>query len=127
LESPESRPELARRLRAIPSLAGFVSAGIFEIMLRMIEAAEPFSYAAVEARLAEEDQNRLALLIHDAAESADPITIEQALAALDRLEADTRRAGMAELKDRIKAAERSGDTQEAVRLAAEIRLRRDDS
>jgi DNA primase len=127
LESPESRPELARRLRAIPSLAGFVSAGIFEIMLRMIEAAEPFSYAAVEARLAEEDQNRLALLIHDAAESADPITLEQALAALDRLEVDTRKAGMTELKDRIKAAERSGDTQEAVRLAAEIRARRDDS
>ena len=34
---------------------------------------------------------------------------------------------MTELKDRIKAAERSGDTQEAVRLAAEIRARRDDS
>jgi replicative DNA helicase len=127
LESPESRPELARRLSTIPSLADFVSARIFETMLRMIEAGEPLTYAAVEARLADEDKNRLALLIHDAEESADAITLEQALAALERLEADGRKASMTELKERIKAAERSGDTQEAVRLAAEIRARRDDS
>ena len=123
LELPEARPELVRRLRAMPSLAHLVSAGIFDTMLRMIEAAESVTYAAVDARLADEDKNRLALLIHDAAESADPITLEQALAALDPLEAHARRAEMAELKERIIAAERAGDTQEAVRLAAEKKTR----
>jgi DNA primase len=124
LETPEARPELARRLSRIPSLASFVSARIFETMLHMIEAGESVTYAAVEARLGDEDKNRLAFLIHDDEESADLMTPEQALAALERLEADTRKAEMAELRQRIKAAERSGDVLEAVRLAAEIRARR---
>ncbi|MGO9240320.1 MAG: DNA primase [Bryobacteraceae bacterium] len=124
LETPAARPELARRLSQVPSIGTFVSARIFEAMLRMIEAGEPVSYAAVEARLGDEDKNRLAFLIHDDEESADLMTPEQALAALERLEADTRKAEMAELRQRIKAAERSGNVAEAVRLAAEIRVRR---
>jgi len=127
LDLPESRAELAPRLHGHPSLHGLVSAPIIHTMLGLIDAGEPLTYASVEARLSDEDKNRLALLIHDSEESADDITIEQARAALARLEADERKASLAELKERIKAAERSGDAQEALRLAAEIRACRGDS
>jgi DNA primase len=124
LENDVARAQLPPRLRQAGVHKTFLSAKIFETMLRMIEDGAPFSYTTVEARLEDSDKELLAKAVLDDEEVQETPTIEQAAACLERLERDAQKSGAADLRERIKAAERAGDFAEALRLTAEFRDRK---
>ena len=121
LENPEAQAELPDRLRALGPLSGFVSAGIFETILKLAADDAPITHSAIEGRLSDADKDLLAKALMDDEEVAETPSIEQARACVQRLENDARRGEAAGLRDRIKAAERAGDLAEALRLAAELK------
>jgi len=121
LENPEAQTELPRRLRKLGSLSGFVSARIFETILKLDEDGTPVTHFSLGGRLGGGDQELLDKALLDDDELAETPSIEQARACVDRLESDARRDEMADLRVRIKAAEQAGDLTEALRLAAELK------
>ena len=121
LENPEAQAELPARLRALGPLSGFVSAHIFETILKLAAEGAPITHSSVEGRLSEADKDLLAKALLDDEEVAETPSIEQARACVQRLENDARRGETSDLRTRIKAAERAGDMAEALRLAAELK------
>jgi DNA primase len=121
LENPEAQNELPARLRALGPLSGFVSARIFETILKLAAEGAPLTHSSIEGRLSETDKELLDKALLDDEEVAETPSIEQARACVQRLESDARRGETADLRIRIKAAERAGDMAEALRLAAELK------
>ena len=124
LASPEARAEVTPRLAELAAFGEFRVRGLIEAMGAMDEAGLAVDYLSLEGRVAEADRT----LLREIA-SADEMgeaghTAEQARACLRELEAAEREAQRAALRARLKAAERAGDTAEALRLLGEIgRLR----
>jgi hypothetical protein len=110
---PEMAPEL---------VAGLVSHEIIEAF-RHVTSEEPARvFAEVEARLSESGRT----LLHEAL-AADHTEVEdeelawnQATACLDRLRGDHRKRLVADLKAKVKIAEREGRVDEALALMSEI-------
>jgi len=121
LENPEAQNELPARLRALGPLSGFVSVHIFETILKLAAEGTALTHSSIEGRLSETDKDLLAKALLDDEEVAETPSIEQARACVQRLENDARRGETADLRARIKAAERAGDMTEALRLASELK------
>ena len=121
LENPEAQSELPDRLRALGPLTGFVSARIFETLLKLAAEGAPLTHSSIEGRLSEADKDLLAKALLDDEEVAETPSLEQARACVQRLENDVRRDETSDLRARIKAAEKAGDMAEAFRLAAELK------
>ncbi len=120
LTTPEVRSQLLARLKALGALERFVTRNIFEALLLMDSSGQPIGFSELEARLPEADRGLMvsALLADELSEGAD--TREQAEACLRKLEADGRRNRRAEIRARLKEAERAGNFDEAMRLAEEL-------
>jgi DNA primase len=120
LAEPEIRSEVLGRLREMGVVERFVTRGIFQTLFLMEEAGQRIGFPELEARLAETDRGLMlsTLLADELSEGAN--TREQAEACLRRLEADRRRMRRAEVRARLKEAERAGDLAEAMRLAEEL-------
>jgi DNA primase len=120
LADERARRQVLPRLAALGSLEGLRSRPILEAMAHLEAGGTGFSYAALEARLAEPDKALLASLVFADEEEQEPDMLPQALACLESLEHKGREARRAELRARVKAAEREGRIEEALRLAAEL-------
>jgi DNA primase len=120
LSSVEGREELVAQLDGLEAIQRLPSRRIFEAICALHAAGGVISLNAVHARLEEADQHLIAeMLLAEDAESQQP-SLEYGYQCLESL----RRAGdqhrRAELKARVKQAERAGDLGEALRLAEEL-------
>jgi hypothetical protein len=122
LTSDEARRVGLPRLRGMVFETPPVTARLLEAAAAATSGGEEFSYGALEGRLNEADRTLLATLAfadHGTGES-DPDPSAQVTACLDRMEARSWLARRGALKARIKAAEKTGDIAEALRLSAEL-------
>lgn len=120
LASEEARRELVPRLRAMPQAARFATARIFQALFALAESGEEFSFGALEGRLEERDRELLATVIFADEAGEEACSLEQARACLERLVAEEKAARRAELRARVREAERAGDLAEALRLTEEL-------
>ena len=99
--------------------ATFVTREIFEALQQMGPAGQQVTFAGLDGRLSEPGR----VLLHEVA-SADEIgddeaCLAQAVACLRRLDGDERRR-MDDIRGRVKAAERDGKFEDALRWMAEL-------
>jgi len=120
VDSAEARAEVLPRLAHLPAVRAFATWTIFEALIAA-SAQEPVRYSDLEARLGESDRHLLPrLLLADNTSGAED-SLKQALACVDRLEAEAGRRTIAEIKAEIRAAERAGDFETALRKNEELR------
>jgi DNA primase len=119
IESAEARQQLGSRVRGLRS-AGLRLHNVFEAIL---VSGEPPDWSAAEARL---DPREATLLneIHfaDARGEGDQWEdlLAQAVACVETIEAAARAGGVADLKARVREAEREGRLEEALSLMREL-------
>jgi DNA primase len=120
LDNDELREEILPALAGMPAVEQFATRTIFEAIFRVWESDGKIQYSEVEARLEDKDKALLAsaLLADEIGEGA--VSLDQARACIRTLELAGRKSAQADLRMRIKAAERSGDMTEALRLAGEL-------
>lgn len=116
----EARRQVLPRLVGLRSLEGLRSRPLLEAMAQLESSGAGFSYAALEARLAESDKALLASVVFADEEDQEPDALPQALACLESLEQKDRELRRAALRAQVRAAEREGRIEEALRLAAEL-------
>jgi DNA primase len=116
------------RAAVLPQIASLRTArplAVKPILEAMVHLGPVFEYTALQARLTENDRALLAAVdFADDAEKGFPRedhSTVQAEACLRELEASNRGAESAALKEQIRAAERRGDLEEAVRLMEQLR------
>ena len=120
LANSDARSHLMPRLKHMPGLTQFATRRIFEAIFALDEAGEPVDFAGLDARLEDNDRTLLATaVLADETDSA-VLSLEQGEACLSRLESSQRDGERAELKAKVRAAERGGDLGEALRLSAEL-------
>jgi len=117
------------RLEILPQVteemtAGFVTREIFEALRQMVNGGASVTFSALEARLEPAQK----ALLHDMVASDDigepEEAVQTARSCLKSLEGAQRNRSIAELRARIKAAEREGRIEEAMKLMAELEQRR---
>jgi DNA primase len=120
LVNADARSHLMPRLKRMPALAQFATRRIFEAVFALDEAGEPVMFADLDARL--EDNDRILLAAAVLADETDSgvFSLEQGEACLNTLENAQRDGERADLKAKVRAAERGGDLGEALRLSAEL-------
>src|SRR5579871_66886 len=120
LVNAEARSQLMPRLKHMPALAQFTTRKIFETMFALDEAGEPVEFAGLDSRLDDNDRILLAAaVLADETDSA-VLSLDQGQSCLNSLENAQRDDLRADLKARVRAAERGGDLEEALRLSAEL-------
>jgi hypothetical protein len=114
----------ARRvaLERLPAMTFAAPPHTSRIIAALLAIGEDFNYTALEGRLGETDRALLASLAFadDAGEDVEQDPAAQVRACLDKLEAKGLLARRAELKARIKAAEKEGNLQQALLLSREL-------
>ncbi len=116
----------AARTQAIPELSGlgavdrFVSKNVFQALFAMHSDGGMFRFSDLEGRLSEADQDLLSSAVFADEVLEEEKAAEQAMACLRSLKSQDPRSEAAALRARIKAAERQGDLEEAMRLAQEL-------
>jgi DNA primase len=120
LANSDARSHLMPRLKHMPGLTQFSTRRIFEAIFALDEAGEPVDFAGLDTRLGDNDRTLLATaVLADETDSA-VLSLEQGEACLTRLESSQRDVERADLKAKVRAAERGGDLGEALRLNAEL-------
>ncbi|MSV28537.1 MAG: DNA primase [Bryobacterales bacterium] len=119
LSNPAARERIVPALRSLDSVSTFVTRRVFQSLFALYDANPSFVFGELEARLEEKDQPMLHAALRDET-GADELSIEQGLACLRNLESAQREVRRAELKQRVKEAERAGDLAGALRLAEEL-------
>ncbi len=114
LNQADIREALSERLEVI--VGRMMLANIFRALL----AASDGSFSELEARLGEKDVSLLHQVFLADEMGEDTFTLEEAEQCLARLEQDDRNSRVAELRARIRTAEREGNLEEALRLHAEF-------
>lgn len=126
LASAEARGEVMPRLAELAAFRDFRVRSLLEAMREMDEAGVVVDYLSLEGRVAEPDRTLLREIVTADEMGEAGHTAEQARACLRELETAGREAQRAALRAQLKAAERAGDTAEALRLMGELgRLRGD--
>ena len=117
LGDAEVRAEVIDALKSLETIATFPSRRIFQAMFALDANGGRFNFEDLHARLEEGDQN---LLAHAVLNDDQEVSREEVMAALDSIRRTEDQHRRALLKGRIKEAERGGNWQEALRLAAEL-------
>jgi len=120
LSEDEGRDALLGQLGGLEVLNRIATRRIFQTILAVDAAGGPLTFETVNARLEEADQSLLAeVMFSGEAERHDtaPDYGKQCLESIRRSEEQFRRA---QLKVRVKEAERGGNLAEALRLAGEL-------
>ncbi len=110
LESEEARAEAIPQLRGHPAVGGFLTRKIFETLCGM---EEPVTYSALAARLDERDRALLAAASFS--EDGQTDWVELARQCLRSLRLSSLEAEKDRLREEIRAAERAGNLEEAMR------------
>jgi DNA primase len=118
LASEQARNNVIPALREMPAVDRFVTKNVFRALFSLHTDGGPFRLADLEGRLAEGDRDLLSTVIFADEVLGEEKAAEQALACLRSLKAQDPKSEVAALRARIKAAERDGNLQEAMRLNA---------
>jgi len=121
LSGVEGVEKLTVPLAGLEVLARLPSRRIFEALLAVHASGSVITLSAVHSRLQEADQHLIAdILLSEEADGHEP-TLEYGQQCLESLERAGEQGRRAELKLRIKQAERAGDVPEALRLMQELK------
>lgn len=125
LSSADARVRILPRLKTMPAVSHFQSRRIFQGLFELAEERPDMTFGELERMLEESDKALLASMAFADELGEQAFSIEQAEACLRRLEAQDQAMSASELQSRIRTAERAGNLDEALRLAAELeRVRR---
>jgi DNA primase len=120
LASEAARSLAIPELRDQPAVDRFVARNVFKALFAMHSDGAPFRFADLEGRLSDADRDLLSSVVFADEILEEEKAAEQALACLRSLKSQDPRSQAAALRARIKAAEREGNLQEAMRLAEEV-------
>jgi DNA primase len=120
LANRDIRGEIFPALSRIPQLEKSPASRIFRTLFSLHDSRPEFGFSELEARLDDSDKALLASVVFADELGEGSYTREQALACVRMLEAEAREAQRAELRTRVKEAERAGKLEEALRLAEEL-------
>ncbi len=98
----------------------FVTKNILKAIFAMQGDPAPFRFTDLEGRLGDSDRDLLSAVIFADEVLEEEKAHEQASACLRTLQAEDPKSELAALRAQIKAAEREGKLQEAIRLAEEL-------
>lgn len=133
LHSADGREEALPRLAEFLARPGSERVASRAILTALVQLGSAFTYESLQDLLTERDKSLLATLVFADESSritgtAEDNAVAQVLECLDRLEQDLDRLAIDQLKARIRAAEESGNIDEALRLSEELqRLTRRDA
>jgi DNA primase len=120
LSTPEYREELFAYIRPLEILRSGVAAKIYEALISLHDAGSPITYAAVNDRLEQKEQDLLASAFLTSDADSQPATPDEAIACVEALITEERGREKSALEKRIKEAERAGDHAQAMTLFAEL-------
>jgi tetratricopeptide (TPR) repeat protein len=120
LASQAARSLAIPELRDLPAVDRFVARNVFKALFAMHSDGAPFRFADLEGRLSDADRDLLSSVVFADEILEEEKAAEQAMACLRSLKSQDPRSEAAALRARIKAAERDGNLQEAMRLAEEV-------
>lgn len=120
LSNAEARREVLPVLSQMTAVRRFKARRIFEAIFRIAEGHQEPTFALLEARLEENDRNLLASVLM-AEEAAPEVSTDQAVACVRKLRAAEQATTRADVKAKIKEAERRGDLDQAMALMRELR------
>ncbi|MDP8982675.1 MAG: DNA primase [Acidobacteriota bacterium] len=120
LSSQTARDRILPELRALPAFDGFLTRNVLDAIFTMHQDHAAFRFSDLEGRLDGPDRDLLSSLICADEVWEEDSALEQALSCLESLKAQHPRSEIADLRTRIKAAEREGKIDEALRLAQEL-------
>jgi DNA primase len=118
LGSEAARSLTIPELRELAAIDRFVARNIFKALFAMHSDGAPFRFADLEGRLSEADRDLLSAIVFADEILEEEKAAEQALACLRSLKSQDPQAELAALRAQVKAAEKAGDMQEAMRLIA---------
>ena len=116
----EARQELIPELEQLPAVEQFATRRIFKALFAL-HAGGTVTFEELHARLEESDQELLASAVLQDETNGSAVSLSLGVECLRSLERSSLKAQVAALKAQVKAAERSGDLHEALRLADELR------
>ncbi|MGH9672930.1 MAG: DNA primase [Bryobacteraceae bacterium] len=117
LENEAARREILPRLRDMSSASKLAARKIFDAMAMLDDR---YSFPALEARLEDPEKDLLAGILLADENNEEPVSVEQALACLDRIREGDRASERAAMKAKVKAAEQSGNLEEAIHLYRQL-------
>ena len=120
LASESARAEVIPQLRPLPAVERFATKNIFKALFAIEGDGGPFRLADLEGRLGDAERDLLSSVIFADEVLEEGKAVEQALACLRTLQSQDPKSEIAALRTQIKAAEREGNLQEAIRLAQEL-------
>ncbi len=120
LASEAARSLTIPELRGLAAIDRFVARNLFKALFAMHSDGTPYRFADLEGRLSEADRDLLSSVVFADEILEEEKAAEQAMACLRSLKSQDPRSEAAALRARIKAAEREGNHQEAMRLAEEV-------
>jgi DNA primase len=120
LASEAARSLAIPELRDLAAVDRFVTRNVFKALFAMHSDGAPFRFADLEGRLSDADRDLLSSIVFADEILEEEMAAEQALSCLRSLKSQDPRSDAAALRARIKAAEREGNLQEAMRLAEEV-------
>lgn len=121
LASAEIRSEVGPELAQMDLPALLKTGRLVETILKMSGAGETLTFAAVSARLEEQDKRLLGSLLEADEILRDAPNVAQAVEIVRKLTGMRAQSEREALKRRIKEAERSGDLARALELTAALR------
>jgi hypothetical protein len=104
----------------MPEIGPFKTRRILEALFTLHENQPEFRFAELEARLGEPDRVLLSSVAFADEIGEENYTLEQAVACLKMLEAESGESQRALLRRRVEVAERAGNLTEALRLNEEL-------
>jgi hypothetical protein len=122
LEDADTRAELVPRLAEAPWLERLGLGRILRLIVHLQATDPEFRYDRLEARLEEADRDLLSRLVLDDELGREHFAPERAEALFELLDRRHRQAQLAELRVRVREADRAGNLEEALRLYEQIAL-----
>ncbi len=120
LANRDARAKVLPQLEHMELVSRLRASGIYQAMVQLAANGPNWGYSDVEARLNENDKRLLASVILADQTHEQEVSLEQALECLRALREAEQRTKLAELKQRVKEAERDGNLAEALRLNEEL-------
>ncbi len=120
LASETARMEAIPQLQDMTAVERFVARNVFKALFAMHFDGTPFRYTDLEGRLTDADRDLLSAVVFADEGLEEEQAAEQALACVRSLKSQDPKSEVAALRAQIKAAERQGNLQEAMRLAQEL-------
>ena len=120
IASEEARLQAIPHLRGIAALDRYATKNILKALFSMQEDDVPFRFSDLEGRLPEADRDLLSALVFADDKIGEETAVQVALDCLRKLRAVEPQQEVAALRAQIKAAEKAGNLQEAMRLTQEF-------